>query len=250
MFNIRCPEKGGKCSLIAVVLPTRNRPKQLKEFITSIFLNAYNPNIIKVYLYVDDDDTLTIPSIKKYVEKYPNRVVIHQGPRIIHSDIANKLFPLIQEDIFFLGGDDLIIRTPGWDNVVIQAFAQIPDKIALLYGDDLSPDPNLKFLATHPILHRRWVEAVGYLTPPYFSSDYADTWLNFIADVIGRKFKLTMVNEHMHYTFGKSEMDNTYKESRVRFSETKPSVIYNNKLSERLEDSLTLSKLLNTPYEK
>ena len=47
--------------------------------------------------------------------------------------------------------------------------------------------PRRKNFLTHGFLHRNWVETVGYFVPPYFSSDFNDTWLNEVADMIGRK---------------------------------------------------------------
>jgi hypothetical protein len=158
--------------------------------------------------------------------------------------MVNKLMPLVREDIFFFGGDDLVFRTSNWDLKIIEKFNLIQDKIALLYGDDLSLVPHLKYFATHPILHRKWVECLGYLAPPYFSSDYADTWLNELADSIGRKFKLDFVNEHMHWYFGKSPLDSTYAENRQRFSKDRPNELYDHLLQIRQQDIQKLKKAL------
>lgn len=235
---------------IAVVLPTRNRPHLLERFVKSLYSNASNKHNISVYLYVDDDDNLTEYALKNLSVLYKNKIFSLVGPRILMSETANKLLPYIKEDIFFLGGDDLVIKTNDWDDKIVQKFDSLEDKIGLIYGDDLTLNPSYKNFATHPILHRRWVSELGYLTPPYFSSDYADTWLNYIADNLNRKFKLDFINEHMHWTFGKSQVDMTYMENRNRFSKDNPIAIYNSLESKRNEDVLKLRKLIDTKYEK
>ena len=235
---------------IAVVLPTRNRPHQLERFVNSLYENAKNKENIFVYLYVDDDDTLTGYALKNLSSLYGNKIFSLVGPRILMSETANKLVPFVKQDIFFMGGDDLIIRTKDWDEKIIEKFNSIEDKIALVYGDDLHPDPNYKNFATHPIVHRRWVEHLGYLTPPYFSSEYADTWLNYVADKLNRKFKLDFVNEHLHWVFGKAPRDLTYIETGMRHARDNPPAIYNSLQNKRDEDFVKLQKLLGTKHEK
>jgi len=233
-------------SKIAIVLPTRNRPDLLERFISSVYRTSSKKDHVKFYLYVDDDDILTPKAVSKLQARYKDKIFVYTGPRIILSATVNMLLPFIEEDIIFCGGDDLIFRTKKWDQMVISKFDEIEDKIAMVYGNDLYQ----KDLATHPILHRRWVEAVGYITPPYFSSDYSDTWLTELADKLGRKYKLDFINEHMHFTLGKSSLDSTYLENRNRFSKDKPYEIYQNLLPKREEDLEKLEKLKGTIYEK
>lgn len=226
---------------IAVVLPTRNRPKELHRFLGSMVVLADNPEKIKFYLYVDDDDKVTPEAIDSALQLIHPRIFSLIGNRIIMSDMVNKLLPYVEEDIFFLGGDDLVMRTKGWDSIIENTFSNILDKIALLYGDDLSPCSNF---ATHPIIHRKWVKSLGYILPPYFSCDYADTWLNELADAIGRKIKIPIVNEHLHWTFGKAKVDLTYFEGKLRFQADRVPDIYNSKTAEREIDLAKLTALI------
>ena len=233
-------------SKIAIVLPTRNRPELLERFISSVFNTSSNEEIVKFYLYVDDDDVLTPSAVSKLQSRYEDKIFVLTGPRILMSETANKLIPFVKEDIFFCGGDDLIFRTMNWDQMVIKKFDEIEDKIGLVFGHDLFQ----KDLATHPILHRRWVEALGYITPPYFSSDYSDTWLTELADKLDRKYKLNFINEHMHFTLGKSPLDNTYLENRSRFHQDNPPELYRSLQGKRTKDLNKLKDLLNIPYGK
>ena len=133
--------------------------------------------------------------------------------------MPNELLKITEDEgIIFLAGDDLVMRTDAWDTIVIESFAAIDDRIALFYGVDGAESQHPADFATHPIIHRRWFDVLGYINPPYFSCDYADTWLNTLADSVNRKFLLPIFNEHMHFTVGKSEFDSTYLEARQRFA--------------------------------
>jgi len=210
-------------SKIAMVLPTRNRPEKLTRFINSVFSTAEDPSNVKFYFYVDSDDVVTMPCLEKVAQTSLSKFLVHRGPRIMMSQTANMLIPSIEEDIFFLGADDLVFKTQGWDTLVIDFFETHQDKVVLAYGNDLFNSS----LATHPIIHRRWVEAVGYLTPPYFEADFADTWLTDLARKIGGRIQLLdFVNEHMHFYARKSELDSTFAENRQRYAEQDPDLVY------------------------
>ena len=106
-------------SKIAIVLPTRNRPEFLERFISSVYETSSKEELVKFYLYVDDDDTLTPKAVSKLQTRYKDKIFVFIGPRIILSETVNKLIPFIKEDIIFCGGDDLIFRTKSWDQMVI-----------------------------------------------------------------------------------------------------------------------------------
>jgi len=205
---------------IAILLPTRNRVKSLTRFWDSIVSTSKDIDNVKLYLYLDDDDTEGIRGAQELNDNYPDNVYYLVGPRILMSQMPNELLKLTSdEDIIFLAGDDLVMRTDSWDQLVIEAFAKIEDRIALFYGVDGAESQHPADFATHPIIHRRWFDVLGYINPPYFSCDYADTWLNSLADAVGRKYLLPIFNEHMHFTVGKSAFDSTYLEARKRFAE-------------------------------
>jgi len=195
---------------------------------------------------VDDDDQQGLDYTCKLSKNYP----IHRvsGPRIIMSDMVNKLWPTITEDILYFGADDLVMRTKNWDDIIREKFLSIPDKIALLYGKDGGESQHKPDFATHPIIHRKWAELFGYVTPPYFSCDYADTWLNDLAEGVNRKFQIPIFNEHMHFTLGKAPVDNTYARNRNKFMEENTPQIYYNTRAERESCIRQLKKYIES-YE-
>ena len=229
-------EKVIKNHSIALLVPSRKRASNVKRLVNSISNTAENKNNVTIYFYIDDDDFDTLRVVKSLKKRSDCKIEYLVGPRIIMSEMVNKLYPLTAEFILFFGADDIVFRTNGWDSIIIEAVEKVPDGIGLFYGDDLVTTQHAPDFATHPIVTRTWVDVVGYLSPPYFSCDYADTWLNDIADMVGRKFPLPFVNEHMHPTVGKAEYDTLYQENRQKFTDDEVPSLYREHLSE-VEDS-------------
>ena len=90
---------------------------------------------------------------------------------------------------------------------------------------------------THGFIHRNWVDTVGYFVPPYFSSDYNDTWLNDVANMIDRRIYVDIKTEHMHPAFNKGPMDQTHIERLQRHQEDNVDALYATKLPERQADA-------------
>jgi len=142
-----------------------------------------------------------------------------------------------------MGGDDLIFHTKGWDTKVEAEFAKYPDKILLVYGDDGDPNTE-KTNASHGFIHRNWCNALGRYLPPYFSGDFVDTWLTFLADGVGRKVKIDIVTEHLHPAFNKREQDRTDKERwEKHFKDDMPQKFLDT-LPEREADVVKLKKFM------
>lgn len=194
---------------ISILCPTRGRPDNVRRLVESADATASGP--VQFVFYVDHDDTCGPPERPPGVS---DKIQAHvtQGPRIVLSEMWNECAQCAAADVMMHCGDDIVFRTPGWDDRVLEAFEAIPDRIALVHGDD-------KFnygVATHGFLHRAWVDAVGYFCPPYFASDYNDTWLTEVADGLGRRVEVDVLTEHMHPCAGKAEWDVTHRERLAR----------------------------------
>ena len=121
-----------------------------------------------------------------------------------------------------------IRRTPRWARDLAESqYAQDPNFIA------------------HPILHKNWIKALGYLSPPHFSCDYADTWINALAEGVGRRQRLSIINEHMHFTVGKSDVDQTYFDNRTRFKRDDVPKLYGVYVGEREEGIQKLREFID-----
>lgn len=223
---------------LSLLLPSRGRPDNLTRLATTALQTASNPEEIEIIVYADDDD-------QSYEGKeYPKNVQIYKTPRTTMSNYWNLAYEKATGPYYMMAADDIVFNTQDWDTKVKEAFDRYPDKVALIYGDDGDPNKD-KNHATHPFLHKNWIDAVGYFTPPYFTSDFADTWLNNLADIIGRKEKIDIVTEHMHFAFGKGGLDLTHAERLVRHWKDDMPGLYDAKAGERKADAEKLREAIN-----
>jgi glycosyl transferase/beta-hydroxylase protein BlmF len=216
---------------ISILCPTRGRPENVKRLLDSIEATA--TIMPEVVFYVDIDDP-TFPQALPFPDTRTIR-----GERILMSKMWERCAETATGDILMMGGDDLIFQTKGWDDQVKRAFAAFPDRLVFVHGDDKLHGANF---GTHGFLHRKWVEATGYFCPPYFSSDYNDTWWNDVANALDRRIYLPFVTEHMHPLAGKAEWDKTHRERLERQKEQNSAKLYAELLPERLAD---IQKLRN-----
>ena len=199
---------------------------------------ATYPRSIEVITYVDSDD----PSYDDYLNMREAAYVI-SGERILLSEAWNECFARATGSILMHAGDDIRFLTEGWDVIVRNAFAGFPDKILFAYGDDLGP--NGRIFGTHGFVHRRWVETLGYFVPPLFSSDWNDVWLNEVAEMIGRHMALPIMTEHLHYTFGKAERDQTHADREERGERDDVVNLYRNTIGDRRSDAEKLRAVMS-----
>lgn len=214
--------------MISILVPTRHRPKNIQRLWRSVVKTVSDINNIELIVYIDNDD----PSYDEVMNVPMTRV---RGDRIVLSEMWNRCYEHATGDILMHCGDDIIFRTKGWDAKVEDTFAQIPDRIAFVFGDDGSPHNGT--FGTHGFIHREWVKAVGYFVPPYFSSDYNDTWLNDVAKMIDRHIHIDIFTEHMHPDLKKARLDITHKERIERHQRDNVAQLYESKLEERKQDA-------------
>ena len=199
---------------ISLLCPTRSRPREMMRMWHSAVATAKNPESIEVIFYLDNDDSVGMAGLRLAATKRAAQVSAVVGERIILSKCWNAAAEIAKGEILMHCGDDIIFRSRGWDAVAAEKIMSFPDRIAFVYGRDGIMDEEL---GTHGFISREWAKATGYVVPPIFSSDYNDTWLNEVAEKIGRKFYLPDIyTEHMHFVAKKSVRDNTYRDRLKR----------------------------------
>lgn len=180
--------------MISILLPSRNRPRNISRFIDSFYQNSRGE--IEFLFYIDECDKLSIPELEYQKEQYDSLVNIRWlvGKRQAISNTYNELYKLIDNpDILLISGDDVQVQTPGWDLLIKEAFSKYNDRLVLVGGSDLFNES----LFTTFCLSKEFVEISGFLMPEGYW-DYADTTIWDIFSRINRIEKINAIFEHFH----------------------------------------------------
>lgn len=232
--------------MISLLVPTRQRPEGLKRLYQSAKDMADRPKQIEVVCYIDDDDN----SYGKL--DWPELKVIG-GPRLHDGKVNlsikwNECWKIATGPYYGHMGDDIVFRTRGWDKKVIEAIDARPKKIAFVWGNDTSPESDRHIFGTHGFVHKNWTDVIGRFVPPYFVSDYNDTWFNDVAEALHvRTYLPDVQTEHMHFSLGKAEKDQNTLDRLARHDADNPEKIYNSAecVAEREEERRKLQEFIN-----
>lgn len=165
---------------IALLCPTRARPRQCNRMVESAFATAHDKHNVKIYLALTSGDA----TVGEYNGKGVTKMVSWpDGMPTAHK--WNKLAEIAMEDpankLFMLCADDTAIRTPCWDKALLDHYNALENKIHVYHLlDSRNPEGT-----PHPIVTREWVEAMGYMLPPLFLHWFVDTWTVEIAKSAG-----------------------------------------------------------------
>ena len=227
---------------ISLLVPTRNRPIQLRKLIISAYETASDPDSVEFCFYINDEGAST--DSEEVITSFNNKNLrFKRGEKCILGELWNRALELATADILWHGNDDIVFRTSGWDKVILDAFEACKDKILFVYPANGNPKQQS---GTHGFLHRNWVDVIGYFTAPYFSSDCCDGWLNEVAISLGRRvFVPNVLLEHMHFTLKKSSMDSVYAERIEAGVRDNVGQIYLDKAPERLDNIRKLQEFID-----
>jgi len=225
-------------TLISLLCPTRGRINNIKALLNSIVETSKNVNFIEVVFYIDNDDYNLILNINNLLNEFSNiNLKVILGDRITLSHMWNICYKYSKGDILMHCADDIIFKSKYWDSEVIKAFDDSNDKILFVYGSDGNHKNDF---GTHGFLHRNWANILGYFTPPYFSNNYCDTWLNDVAKSIKRHQYIPILTDHLHPSVNKSLYDKNYVDNLQRGYNDKVNLLYLLSSDKRQIDALKL----------
>lgn len=158
---------------ISVVLPSRKRPEMLARSLQSLYDNLSSPQYrVEILIGYDSDDPQTLKTAQ---DSAFESVMGWMAPgRYGYGGIANYYAPLLNMSSgqwIFLWGDDAIMQTKGWDQIIRD---QGP---GVLYTRG-NPDGHNCF----PVVHSSIFEASGRFT----GLPAVDTWYDEVGRWSGR----------------------------------------------------------------
>lgn len=157
--------------MISVLCPSRSRPDFAERMINSVLKNPGCE--VEVIMYLNEDD----PMLDQYKDKITSaRLMIGPDQSPVYS--WNLMAQQAKHEILMLIGDDSLIETENWGNIICEEFDKVPDKILMV-----SPKAGTlgRTKCPHFFLHKNWVNALGYFLPPHFHHHYVDHWVRDIA---------------------------------------------------------------------
>jgi|10_taG_2_1085330.scaffolds.fasta_scaffold00397_27 hypothetical protein len=221
--------------MISLLVPTRNRVRSVVSLIKSIHDTAESLDNIEFCFYIDDDDSNSISFFENLPddEEFKNiKCIIDK--QILLSETYNEMYKVAEGDIIMYAADDIKFNTKNWDTIVENKFKEFEDGAALVFGFDGIQAPG--HLATHGFVHRKLIDLLEYVLPPYFGADYADHWMTEIYSQVGRKIFVDLDIEHMHYSKGKTPIDETYLSSALTRSQSQQTYSLEEMIDKRKSD--------------
>ena len=229
--------------MITVLVPSRGRPELARRLRDTWNRTKRMPKT-KIRFYLNDDD----PHLNHYKqlinrEEYvigPDQATCFSWNMLAHHAISRG------DQYCMLVGDDAQFETEGWDQRIVNFFENYEKKDKILYvcprdttgkeqekwrrfalkvngnadvetfGDQ--PIKITKFPArvgcAHFVLHRNWIQTLGYFLPPQFWHWCIDSWLTKLAIRLGRCYVLPDVTIKSK----KLTNDDTGQRLRTRFN--------------------------------
>lgn len=208
--------------MISLLTPTRGRPDRFRAAIESA-LDLHLPELsLDIVAVLDDDD----PTADQYPDDLG--VTYVQVPRQIQSHLWNIAWehanPKSQYAMMY--SDDILMRQKYWNVFIEAGFDQWDDKLGCVWFPSGGKYGNKN--PCFPVTSREWIDLVGFFTPPWFKSWFADKWIQDVAESVGRIFRIPwMLGEHMHENLGKADLDQTYIDAVNFRKEEDPTALYN-----------------------
>lgn len=189
---------------IAVVMPTRGRPKQAFAAWESFKRTKANHST-SVHWVLDAMDS-SLDAYLKLAGEHEISTALAEGNMVERTNFA-ALALSGMADVIGWAADDQRARAQGWDDAVLDAvvvdgwgFVQTND---LHYGSDK---------AANIFIRSDIVRALGYFAPPTLSHLYVDDAWKTLGELSGALVYLEDVHiEHMHPVYGKGAWDQNYK---------------------------------------
>lgn len=191
-------------------MPSRGRPERARVALQAIRDTALMVET-SVALVVDADDPMLPEYRSLRFQPFGAEVMVvvlqpEDTGNLVRATntVAMRIADVDPQAIIGNLGDDHVCRTPGWDQIVLDAL-RTP---GIAYGDDLIQG---EALPTAPFISAAIVEALGYYFVPDVEHMYCDNAVRDIAEQAGvRRYLPDVIIEHVHPAVGKADWDAGY----------------------------------------
>jgi hypothetical protein len=185
------------------VFATRNRVENCKRFIEAWHRTRASS---KVYVRLDEDD----PALESMIElSWPATFEINIGPRVRIAGAMQEMFKKYPNESWYgIMADDVIPGTEFWDQRLIQAAGS--------HNISCANEVHEKSIRIClPCVGGDLVRLLGFFAIPtveHFGTDTFWESIHHCCDLNNRQTDVIL--EHAHFSFGQSQLDQTYQDSQ------------------------------------
>ena len=184
--------------MISFCCPSRGRPTLAKRLVDTA--TRLQKGKTEFLFYLNDDDE-KLEEYKDLLDEKHYTVGPNQSTCYSWNLMADKA----NNDIVMLMGDDVQVQTQDWDQLIKEQFDKYQDKILMVVpcdgrrkgnanmGDRVRLWPDKPLPAAHFAVHKKWIQTLGYLAPPFFWHWHVDTYTQKLARRLNRCLYLPTV---------------------------------------------------------
>lgn len=234
---------------ISLLVPSRERLNLKLTLVSSIITSVKDINNVEVVFGVDEDDP-TREIVNKISNAIPCVKVVNiknNGKFIGINNIWNILAANTKNEIFGYIGDDMVFKTSGWDEMILEEFnsKNCPnDNIKLVHCYD--GHRNFDEICVNAFVHRKYYETLGYFTKGEFLINWSDQWMYQTFNAFKRvKYRRDIHIQHNHWVYGGRQRDNTADRMLSDNHDKISDKLWYDLVDERIEAVNKLSKYLN-----
>jgi predicted SAM-dependent methyltransferase len=197
---------------ISFLIPTRKRPKGMEDLTMSIDATTKNPQNIEIVFGINPEDQISIDKVSDLKTKSRLEIryeIMKPEPdgKLCLASLWNQCYAVSKYPILGYFGDDVIFRTPGWDEEVRKTFAG--NKGILFSCNDIHVQRGKQ--ATLFFTHKTVHEKIGYYLYPKFRRWYSDSMMDFAYQKAGGlRYHDEIVTEHFHPDAFPDRADDVY----------------------------------------
>jgi len=233
---------------ISLLVPSRERLNLKLTLISSIITSVKDINNIELIFGIDEDDP-TRDIVYKIANAIPFVKIVNiqnEGKFIGINKIWNLLYPHAEGDILGYIGDDMVFKTPDWDEEILEEFNEnnLPqDKIKLVHCYDGFRKHDE--ICVNAFVHKKYTDILGYLCREEFLINWSDQWMYQTFKAFNRvKHRPDIHIQHNHWVFGKRSRDDVANRMLSDGKDKISDEMWYNLVDERISDVKKLSKYL------
>ena len=189
------------------IIPTRGRPASLPRLCDSIRTHTSHPDRLEIVFVMDSDDLASL--MFEYSGLNIRKVEVAPGMAMGELNMAG--YRAASGRYLMLLNDDVVLRTPAWDERVLEVFRSYPDGIVLVHVNE-----NIfrEKLCTFPFLTRNFCELADGICPSGYLRYRIDDHIHNVFDLItllGHRRRIFLPDVIFeHHNFVKTDQGHDY----------------------------------------